>query len=312
MKQGPSLRQIQYFIALAESAAFRRGARRLGVSQPTLSNQIAALENALGLKLFERSQSGALLTPAGRDLLISARRVVEEFQGFLDRAESMTRGPAGTYRLGVTATLGPYLLPLVLPGIHRKYESLKFYVREGAPQHIEDNLLAGEHDLILTPLPVSAGDLTVVPLFREPLRLVMAKEHRLASKKRIDPVDLHDEPVLTLEEHHLFHHQIRGLCERLGARPLYDYEGTSLDTLRQMVVMGIGVAFLPALYVRSEIHQPTELRVTDVTGEAMERRHGLVWRASAPGDPLFRSIADDIRRLVMNSGCEGVELIDDA
>jgi len=166
------------------------------------------------------------------------------------------------------------------------------------PSVLESDLLAGEHDIILTPLPVEAGDLTVVPLFREPLQLVMSAEHRLAKKRRIEPGDLRDEPVLTLQEHHLFHRQIGQLCERLGAHMLRDYEGTSLDTLRQMVVMGMGIAFLPALYVRSEIHQPEVLRVTDVKGESMDRTHALVWRPTSPGAPLFRRIAMDMRELI--------------
>ena len=306
MKRAPSLRQLQYFIALAKAASFRRAAARLRISQPTLTSQVAALEARLAIRLFERSRTGSLLTPAGGALLPGARRVVEEFRGFVDHAESMSHGPAGTYRLGVTPTLGPYLLPYVLPEIHRRYGALKFYVREGAPRRLEDDLVAGEHDLILTPLPVEASDLIVVPLFREPLRLVLSAEHPLARRTRIEPADLRGEPVLTLQEHHLFHRQIDQLCERLGARVLRDYEGTSLDTLRQMVVMGMGVAFLPALYVRSEIHQPEELRVASVAGETMERTHALVWRPSSPARPLFQRIGDDIRGLAAERLAEQV------
>ena len=298
MKRAPSAKQLQYFIAVAEAGNFRRAAARLRVSQPTLSTQVAALEKGLAVQLLERSRTGSVLTPAGRDLLVNARRVVEELAGLVDRAASIARGPAGTYRLGVTPTLGPYLLPYALPDIHRKYAALRFYVREGAPRVLEEDLVALEHDLILTPLPVASGDLAVFPLFREPLKLVLSTEHRLASKAHIEPADLRGEPVLTLEEHHLFHHQIEQFCERLGANVLRDFEGTSLDTLRQMVVMGMGVALLPALYVRSEIHQPTELRVTSVEGEVMERTHAIVWRPSSPAAPLFRKIAEDFRALV--------------
>ncbi len=298
MNRTPSLRQLQYFIAVAEADSFRRAAARLRISQPTVTGQIAALEATVGIRLFERAYSGSVLTPAGRDLLPGARRVVEELQGFVDRAESMSHGPAGTYRLGVTPTLGPYLLPYLLPEIHRKYEALKFYVREGTPRLLESDLIGGEHDLVLTPLPVEAGDLEVAPLFREPLRLVLSVEHPLAQKPFVEPADLRDEPVLTLQEHNLFHKQVRELCDRLGARVLRDYEGTSLDTLRQMVVMGMGVAFLPALYVRSEIQARDALRVTNVAGEAMERTHALVWRPTSPGAELFQAIARDIRELI--------------
>lgn len=310
MHRPPTLRQIQYFIAVAEAANFRRAAARLQVSQPTLTSQVAALEEALEVKLLERSHSGSVLTPAGRGLMTFARRVVEEMQGLSDHAASLAKGPAGTYRLGVTPTLGPYLLPYVLPELHRRYEALKFYVREGAPRILEGDLLAGDHDLVLTPLPVEAENLTVVPLFHEPLRLVMSSGHRLARRRRVDSVDLRGEPVLTLQEHHLFHRQVAELCDRLGARVLRDYEGTSLDTLRQMVTMGMGVAFLPALYVRSEIHKREDLVVTSVEGEAMSRTHALAWRRSSPAKRRFERIAADVRELVGDRLADEVTLVE--
>ncbi len=294
----PTLRQVQYFIAVADTLNFRQAAESLKVSQPTLSNQIAALEETFGLQLFERSRAGTTLTPAGRELLPGAHRLLEELRGLTDQAESLSLGPAGTYRLGVTPTLGPYLLPHVLPAIHKKYSAIKLYVREDAPRNLEAGLASGEHDLILTPLPVEQPDLTVDPLFREPVRLVMSSEHRLAGKKRIDRKDLQGESVLTIEEHHQFHQQIQQLCESLGAHVLRDYEGTSLDTLRQMVVMGMGIAFLPALYIRSEIHRPQELRIARIHGEEVQRTHALAWRRSSPARLLFREFADEIRSLV--------------
>ncbi|MCH6551826.1 MAG: hypothetical protein IH804_07415 [Planctomycetes bacterium] len=125
--------------------------------------------------------------------------------------------------------------------------------------------------MILTPLPVDEVRLTLTPLFHEPLKLVMSAEYRLAKKRHIDSRDLAGESVLTLGEQHHLHQQIEQLCDRLNAHVLRDYEGTSLDTLRQMVVMGMGIAFLPALYVRSEIHRRSELRVMNVRGEEMDR-----------------------------------------
>lgn len=291
----PTLRQLEHFVAVAEASSFRRAAERLGVSQPTVTNQILALEQALGLALFERSRAGTMPTSATRELLPSARRVLEESQGFVDRAETLGRGPAGTYRLGVTPTLGPYLLPHILPHIHHRYAALKLYVREAAPRDLEAGLAVGEQDVILTPLPVDESRLTVAPLFHEPLRLVLSAEHRLGAKKRIERRDLAGESVLTIQEHHHFHQQIQQLCDRLDARVLRDYEGTSLDTLRHMVTMGMGIAFLPALYVRSEIHQPRELRVTTVHGEAIHRTHALAWRSASPARQLFQEIANEIR-----------------
>jgi LysR family hydrogen peroxide-inducible transcriptional activator len=305
----PTIRQIQYFVAVADVLSFRRAADSLGVSQPTLSHQIVVLEESFGVQLFERSRAGTTLTAVARELLPGARRVLEELHGLCDKAESLSRGPAGTYRLGVTPTLGPYLLPHILPPIHRRYAALKLYVREDAPRNLEDGLVAGEYDLILTPLPVDQARLSVVPLFREPVRLVMSREHRLASKKRIGRKDLEGESVLAIEEHHHFYQQIQQLCDRLGANVRRDYEGTSLDTLRQMVVMGMGIAFLPALYIRSEIHHQHELRVVNVYGEEIDRTHALVWRSTSPARQLFQEMANEIRMLMKKSFSRDVKII---
>lgn len=294
----PTIRQIQYYIAIAETLSFNQAAKRLNVGQPTLTTQIVAFEEALGLQLFERSRAGTMLTAVGRDLLPNARRVIEEFQGLIDQAASVSRGPSGTYRLGVTPTLGPYILPHILPALHQRYSALKLSVREDAPRDLETGLANGEYDLILTALPVDDQRLTVAPLFREPLKLVLPADHRLAHRKHVNRRDLAGEFVLTIDEHHHFHQQIERLCGRLGAQLRRDYEGTSLDTLRHMVVMGMGVAFLPALYIRSEIHRPSELCITSLRGEVVDRTHALAWRASSPARPLFREIADVVRSIV--------------
>lgn len=296
--EGLSLKQIQYFSAVAEYGSFRQASARLNITQPTLSNQVAAMEKTLGLQLFERSRKGINPTPEGRELLISARRVLEEAQGFTNQAALLSGGGMGTYRLGVTPTLGPYLLPHLLGPIHARYTDLKLYVREDAPSDLESGLINGQHDLILTTQPVMSTDLVVSPLMREPLKLALAQDHRLGNKARINRMDLLGEPVLTISEHHLFHRQITELCEKVGAVVRRDYEGTSLDTLRQMVVMGMGIAFLPALYVKSEIRDSSELRVTDVEGINVVRNHALVWRNTSPARNFYRELADQIRETV--------------
>ncbi len=296
--EGISLKQIQYFSAVAEYGSFRQASARLNITQPTLSNQVAVMEKTLGVQLFERSRKGINPTPEGRELLVSARRVLEEAQGFTNQAALLSGGGIGTYRLGVTPTLGPYLLPHLLGPIHARYTDLKLYVREDAPSDLETGLINGQHDLILTTQPVMSQDLVVSPLLREPLKLALAQDHRLGKKARINRMDLLGEPVLTVSEHHLFHRQITELCEKVGAVVRRDYEGTSLDTLRQMVVMGMGIAFLPALYVKSEIRNSEELRVTDVEGINVVRNHALVWRNTSPARNFYRDLADQIRETV--------------
>ena len=213
----------------------------------------------------------------------------------------MSGGGIGTYRLGVTPTLGPYLLPHILNPIHNNHADLKLYVRENPPSDLETGLINGQHDLLLTTLPIMSSELIVAPLFREPLKLALARDHRLAKKPIIKREDLLGEPVLTLSEHHLFHRQITELCEQVGAPVLRDYEGTSLDTLRQMVVMGMGVAFLPALYTKSEIRNEEELRVADVEGISVFRNHALVWRNTSPTSSFYRQLSEEIKTIIETS-----------
>lgn len=305
-----SLKQLRYFLAIAETGSFRRAADHLGVTQPALTAQIAALETALALQLFERSRRGAALSPEGRELLGSARRVLEEFQGFVDRAGTLSGGAVVTYRTGVPPTLGPYLLPHILPPLHRRHADLRLYVRESVPRDLESGLRNNQHDFIFTPLPLSDRQLTVVPLFHEPLKLVMANDHPLARKTRINREDLLGKEILSIEEHHHYHRQIAQLCERLGATVRRDFEGTSLDTLRHMVVMGTGMAFLPSLYVASEIRDQSELRVTDLHGDNIGRIQAMAWRASSPSRTRFRQLAGEIREILREGRPGDIVIID--
>lgn len=296
-----TLKQVHYFTVIAEAKSFRQAAYRLNVTQPTLSHQIASLEALLGLQLFERTRSGTHLTIQGRELVTSARRMLEEARGFTMHAGSLSGSGGGTYRLGVTPTLGPYLLPHILGHLHEKYAQLRLYVQEDAPSDLEIGLINSQFDLVMTALPVMSKELIIKPLFREPLKLILPRDHPLARKKRINRMDLMGEEVLTLHEHHLYHRQVTELCERVGAVVRRDYEGTSLDTLRHMVVMGLGISFLPALYVKSEIHDQSDLRVADVDGVNVSRTHALVWRNTSHARQFYRELGDEITATVSRS-----------
>ncbi|WP_374961168.1 hydrogen peroxide-inducible genes activator [Spongiibacter tropicus] len=297
-KKSPSLRQLQYFLSVAEFGSYRRAAEELGVSQPALTSQIASLEAMLGLTLLERSRNGTLPSPEGRELLQQAREVLLAMRGFSDSAELLSLGHQTTYKLGIPPTVGPYLLPNVLGELHERYHDMKLYVREGAPRALQQELIEGGLDLAIVPLPLVSPDLAIEPLFTEPLKFVVPAEHRLAGRQVVTPSQLRGESVLVLEEKHHFHHQVHDLCDKLGATVLRDYEGTSLDTLRQMVVMGLGVAFLPGLYVHSEMHIPEALHVCELKSMPINRQHALVWRASAPGRIFYRELAAYLRNII--------------
>jgi LysR family hydrogen peroxide-inducible transcriptional activator len=290
-----SLKQLHYFVVVARNKSLRQAARELGIAQPSLSAQIKALEEALDARLVERSRGGVALTPTGQSLLPEAKVAVGAAEAMREAARLAADGPHGTFRLGVTPSLGPYMLPWVLPQIREAYPGIKFFVREAGTHALVEGLRAGQYDLLLTPLP--PPDLVMAPLLREPIRLVLYKNHPLAGFDNIRPSQLAGLEILTLEEHHLFFTQVEELCKRFKARLLRDFEGTSLDAIRQMVYMEMGVALLPALYIRSEIRDRDELRVVRIQGEAMHRTHGLVWRTTSPFRSFYRDLAVFVRRL---------------
>ena len=292
----PTLRQLSYLTALADERHFRRAAERVHVTQPTLSVQLAVLEKTLGVKLVDRSGKSVALTPIGREVADRARRILEEVRGIRALAASAQHGLAGTVRLGVPPTLGPYLLPHVVPALHRRFPELKLHVREGMPRDLLARLQEGAFDFLLSPLPAGAG-VEVAPLFSEPLMVAAAPDHPLAAKENVVRKDLQGENLLALEPGHHLHEQVRSLCDAFGATLLSDYEGTSLDTLRQMAGMGVGLAVLPALYVHSEIAGRGEVAVLNLTDKSLHRSIGMIWPARAHGRPQFQEIAALIREI---------------
>lgn len=263
----------------------------LKVTQPSLSAQLKNLEEALGIELFERSRGGVTLTPTGRDLVAEARRAVNAAEAILDAASFATRGPSGTFRLGITPSFGPYSLPFILPAVRHAYRMVKFYVREAVATELHEGLKSGNYDLIITTLPLDEPSFTVVPLIREPIYLVVNREHPLAVGDTITADQLAGLDILTMEEHHLFYRQVEELSRKFNARLLRDFEGTSLDAIRQMVYMEMGVAFLPSLYIRSEIRDRNELHVLGIEGEAIYRVHAMAWRNTSPLRGFYRGLS---------------------
>lgn len=292
-----TLRQLNYLVALSQELHFRRAAERMNVTQPTLSAQIQELERRLKAPLVERGVGRVMLTPLGREIADRARRVIADVQDIVDLAASSQHGFEGTIRLGVPPTLGPYLLPHIVSDLHSNYPRLKLYVREGKPADLQEELHTGLFDLVISPLPISHSELEVERLFREPLQLAVAPDHPLTTKTEIKRSDLVGQNVLAIEKGHHLHDQVSQLCEDLDAVLLRDYEGTSLDTIRLMAGMGVGIAFLPALYVRSEIGSRRELTVLELSAPNLYRQIGLTWRKRSVHAPLFKEVAELVRTI---------------
>ncbi|MEO1242654.1 MAG: hydrogen peroxide-inducible genes activator [Pseudomonadota bacterium] len=293
-----TLKQLRYLLALGEAKHYRRAAEMCGISQPSLSAQVQNIEEALGVHLVERSRSGVSLTPVGREVAARARRILDEVQSLTDFTAGAQRGLVGTIRLGAKPTLGPYLLPHVVARLHRQHPDLNLYVRESAPRELEHELSRGMHDVILAQLPVAGAELVTERLFREPLYLALASDHPLASEDILKPAQLKGLEILSLTPQFHLHDQINELCKEFGATPLRDYEGTSLDAIRLMVGMGMGAAFLPALYAGSEITPRSEVVVKKITGKTITRSIGLVWRKSAGRATAYKQISNVMRDVI--------------
>ena len=289
-EQNITLKQLRYYLTTARHSSIRQAAAELRITQPSLSAQLKLFEESLGVELFERSRGGIALTPLGRELINESTAAVNAVEAVIDAATFASKGPTGTFRLGVSPALGPYSLPWILPAVRHKFTGVKFFVREDVPAQLANALVAGKYDLIFSPLPIEATNVTVMPLFREPIYLVTNIEHPLAKYNRIKPDQLANVDILAIEEHHHFYKQVEDICFRFKAHLLRDYEGTSLDAIRQMVYMEMGAAFLPALYIRSELRDRDELKVLGIEGEPIYRMHALAWRDSSPLRNFYREL----------------------
>jgi LysR family hydrogen peroxide-inducible transcriptional activator len=293
-----TIKQLRYLTTIADTRHFGRAAQRCGVSQPTLSGQLQTVERNLGVKLVERSRQRVILTPIGREIASRARRILQEVDDLVEVSRHGLDLMSGTLRLGVLPTIGPYLLPLILPTLHDQHPALKIFVREGMRSSLLTQMEDGKLEALLIPLPVSGGELAIERLFYEDLLVAVPADHRLAGQAHVERAQLRGERVLTLEPGHRLHDQVADLCRRFGAAMLTDFEGTSLDTLRLMVGMGAGISFLPALYVRSETPKDDQVRVLDLEPQGPRRLVGLVWRQRSAHAREFRQLARSIRQVL--------------
>jgi LysR family transcriptional regulator, hydrogen peroxide-inducible genes activator len=282
-------------VALSETLHFRRAAEISGVTQPTLSGQLQELERSLGAKLVERGRGKVIFTPAGIEVANRARSVLRDVEALIDCAKSGGAILSGTIRLGTLHSLGPYLLPHVLPELHAAYPKLRMHIREAPPKELLQGLESGNFDALLFPLPVNRSELQSVRLFREPLLVAVLKDHVLSRRAPLESSQLKGATVLALEHGHRLREQVIEICERYGAQLSLDYEGTSLDTLRQMVELGMGIAFLPALYVRAELSREGRVTAVPIATKPPSRIIGLLWRRRAQQQAQFEAIASLIR-----------------
>ena len=302
----PSIQQLRYLVAVADTLSFSRAAVGCHVTQPTLSMQLKELETRLGVQLVERTRSRVILTPVGAEIAQRARNVIAEIGDIREAARNDGPGALrGTLNMGVVQTVGAYVLSLAMPDLRQGFPNLRIYVREDRPENLPKKLSDGTHDVLLLPDNPDRSDFISVRLIREPLHLVLPSEHRLAQCDTIDPADLAGETILSMESGHRLHDQIVRLCHDTGAYHASDYAGTTLDTLRQMVAAGMGISLLPALYVRSDVLREKLVVARPLSSGAPVREVTMCWRVSSPRNRIYQRLADCIRGCLIP--CEQAE-----
>lgn len=294
----PNLRQLEYLVAVAETGHFRRAAERTNTTQPTLSEQLKALEERLGSQLVERSTSRVVLTATGVQVVEIARRMLRDAQEIRNLAAAGDKGLSGLLRLALPPTIGPYLFKHAAPQLHATYPGLRLYVREEMAQLLPRGLEEGTYDIIVTPGVIRSSEIESVPLFREPLYLMVAADHALATRLSIRVADLKGEEFLALAPGHYLHEPVQALCEEAGAILRFDYEGTSLDMLREMVIMGLGITFMPGLYAGRELISDPAVKLLRLEDRDIARTIMVAWRKTSARKTAFAELASFLRRIV--------------
>lgn len=290
----PTLSQLRAFVAVAEYRHFGTAAVRLSVSQPTLSQALAALEAGLGAQLIERSTRKVLVTAVGQTLLPLAIAALDASDRFV--AAAAGDGSSGPLRIGIIPTIAPYILPSVLPQLRTEMPRHAVHVVEDQTARLLDSLRVGVLDVAIVALPTEANGMVEIPLYTEPFALVVPKDHELAGRDDLSPQVLGGLPLLLLDDGHCLRDQALDVCRAADAHPdtAGDTRATSLATVVQCVAGGLGVTLVPEMALDVET-AGADLAVARFADPAPGRTVGLAFRASSARADDYRRLADILR-----------------
>ena len=295
MNHLPTLRQLRYLVALAEEAHFGRAAANCFVTQSTLSAGIKELEEILDTRLVERTKRSVMVTPLGEEITHRARRIISEAEGLAELAASSRKPLVGDLRFGVIPTIGPFLLPRVLPELRATFPELKLYLREEQTLHLLELLSKGHIEVVLMALPYEMRGVETHLLVDDPFFVGLPRSHALAARKSLSPEELDPETLLLLEDGHCLRAYALSACQLVQGPVRRALEATSLHTLVQMVDFGLGVTLLPKLAVDGGVLRGTDIEIRPLTGKLVSRQIGLVWRKTSGRGREFRLLGECLR-----------------
>ena len=293
----PTIKQLQYLVALRRYGHFGRAAEASFVTQSTLSAGLRELEALLGITLVERTRRLVRFTALGEKVADKALLVLREAEELAELARAEGKPLHGELRMGVIPTIAPFLLPAMLPRLRNQWPSLKLYLREETSQAACEALHRGQLDCVLLALPFGCGDVDHAMLFED--RLYVAYPHGEAPSGQLVDVNTIDEDrLLLLEDGHCLKDHALSACNRPELRANAAMMGTSLHTLVQMVDNGLGLTFIPAMAIEAGILEGTAVDAKPLRSDHGFRRIALIWRRSSPRENEFQLMADSLREIV--------------
>jgi LysR family transcriptional regulator, hydrogen peroxide-inducible genes activator len=273
-----TLTELQYIVALAQERHFKRAADRVFVTQPALSLAVKKLEQELGVAIFERRSPQISLTAIGEQIVQQAQQVLEgaaQIKAMASQGENQLRG---SFRLGVIATVGPYLLPSLIPILHKRAPEMPLELEENLTAPLSLMLKNGQLDAVVLALPFDEPGIATQPLYREPFRVVVPITHAWAKRKRVlEASQLKNEKVLLPAAGHCFRRQVLEACPEVSRAEREGIQGHSLETIRQMVASGLGITVLPCSALTPK-HHNKRLVSLSFADPVPERTVGLAWR----------------------------------
>lgn len=290
------LQQIRYFISLSQEKHFNRAAKRMHVTQPTLSQQIKKMEEEIGSPLFERSSQGVNLTPAGEQLLPHAIAMIDELERGITKIQEESGEITGTIRLAAIPTMAPYIFPPLIREIKHKAPDLKLQIFEETTSVSLDFMQQGKIDLGILSPPINEAGIVARTLGEEVFYVACAKSHPFAKKKHIKMSELKKEQMLILQEGHCFSDQALDYCKRSRHDDQVIFQGSSLTSVLNLAESGEGITLVPKMAIQPKMYP--NLKFIPFANPAPKREIGVIWRVSAPLRPAHRLILETVSALV--------------
>ena len=276
----PTLRQLEYLVAVVELRHFGHAAERCHVTQSTLSAGLRELETLLQAELVERTRRKVEPTPLGLEIADKARAILDGARDIAETASASTQPLSGRMRLGVIPTIGPFVLPRVLGGLRKAYPDLQLFLKEAQSAQVLDLLGRGELEAAIIALPYDTGAFETMALGSDAFWVALPKGHKLAKRRTLKPEHLPQDELLMLEDGHCLRDHALAACAFGGFRATDGFESSSLYTLAEMVANGLGITFLPEIALSSGMINTKNIEVRPLKTDGAPRQIGLVWRAS--------------------------------